>query len=242
VKAIAIIPARYDSTRFPAKALALLQGRPVIQWVWEAAADSGLFDDVIVATDSALIREAVEKAGGKAVLTRPDHPSGTDRVAEVAASLKARIIVNIQGDEPLIKKTALRELLGAFSDSEVQIASLMTPIRDTALLEERNTVKVVVDVNSNALYFSRAPIPFNRDKSQFYRYWRHVGAYAYRRKALLELVELLPGELEQVEKLEQLRALENGMPIRMVVTDYQGIGIDTPRDLERVETLLKESR
>jgi len=242
VKAIAIIPARYDSTRFPAKALALLQGRPVIQWVWEAAADSGLFDDVIVATDSALIREAVEKAGGKAVLTRPDHPSGTDRVAEVAASLKARIIVNIQGDEPLIKKTALRELLGAFSDSEVQIASLMTPIRDTALLEERNTVKVVVDVNSNALYFSRAPIPFNRDKSQFYRYWRHVGAYAYRRKALLELVELLPGELEQVEKLEQLRALENGMPIRMVVTDYQGIGIDTPRDLERVEALLKESR
>ncbi len=242
MKAIAIIPARYDSTRFPAKALALLDGRPIIQWVWEAAANSGLFDEVIVATDSDLIREAVEKAGGRAVLTRADHPSGTDRVAEVAAGLKAKIIVNIQGDEPLIDRQALKELLGAFSDPQVQIASLMTPIRDTALLEERNTVKVVVDVNSDALYFSRAPIPFNRDKTQFYRYWRHVGAYAYRRKALLELVELLPGELEQVEKLEQLRILENGMKIRMVVTDYQGIGIDTPQDLERVEALLKESR
>ena len=241
MKAIAVIPARYASTRFPAKALEPLVGKPLILWVRDAVSASGLFAEVIVATDSELIKSAVEDFGGRAVLTRPDHASGTDRIAEAAAGLDFDLIVNVQGDEPLITKEALAPLLEAFEDPSVQIASLMTPLEDPALLADPNTVKVVVDQFSDALYFSRAPIPWDRDGTGYDRYLRHIGVYAYRRSALARFVMLPPGRLEQAEKLEQLRALENGMAIRMVATDYQGIGIDTPADLERVEALLIQS-
>ncbi len=240
MKAAAIIPARYGSTRFPGKALALLKGKPLIQWVWEAVHSTGLFERVIVATDSELIANEVKKFGGMAVLTRADHPSGSDRIAEVAAQLEEELIVNVQGDEPLITKVALEKLIAAFADDEVQIASLMTDVADPMELNDPNTVKVVVDGCLNALYFSRSPIPHNRDRIPWDHYWRHIGVYAYRREALLRFVSLPPSSLEQVEKLEQLRALGNGIPIRMVPTSYQGIGIDTPEDLIRVQDLLKE--
>lgn len=239
MQAVAIIPARYASTRFPAKALALLHGKPLIHWVWSAVTGTGLFAEVIVATDSVAILQAVEEFGGTAVLTRGDHASGSDRIAEAAALLDAEIIVNVQGDEPLIDKQSLQALLQAFNDPEVQIASLMTALLDPVQLGDPNTVKVVVDRQSNALYFSRAPIPCNRDGIHPVLYWRHIGVYAYRREALLKFVSLPLGKLEEVEKLEQLRALENGIPIRMIPTEYQGIGVDTPADLERIEALLR---
>ena len=242
MKTAAIIPARLASTRFPAKALANLNGKPLIQWVWEAVQGTGLFDQVLVATDAPQILQKVREFGGSATLTRADHASGSDRVAEAAAELDAELIFNVQGDEPLIDAPSLSSLLEAFSCPEVRMASLMTPLDDPRELADPNTVKVVVDQDFNALYFSRAPIPFNRDGAASARYWRHIGVYAYRREALLRFVALPPGRLEQLEKLEQLRALEHGLAIRMVPTSYQGIGIDTPQDLERVKALLKASR
>jgi 3-deoxy-manno-octulosonate cytidylyltransferase (CMP-KDO synthetase) len=241
MKAIAIIPARYASTRFPAKALEPLLGKPLILWVREAVSATGLFSQVIVATDSELIREAVVDFGGKAVMTSPSHASGTDRVHEAASGLDYDVIVNVQGDEPLITREALDALLGAFADESVRIATLMAPIDDPAMLNDPNTVKVVADSSGNALYFSRAGIPFNRDGGSYGGYWRHIGVYAYRREALERFVKLPPSPLEQVEKLEQLRALENGIPIRLVPTSYQGIGIDTQEDLEKVEIILRSS-
>ncbi len=240
--AAAIIPARYASTRFPGKPLADLAGKPLIQWVWEAATGSGLFIEVAVATDSPLIYETVEAFGGRAIMTCSNHPSGTDRVAEAAAELEADIIVNVQGDEPLIETSALAALLEAFSEPATRIASLMAPLEDPVQLTDPNVVKVVVDARDNALYFSRAAIPHLRDGGSHARYWRHIGVYAYRRAALLHFVSLPPGELEQAEKLEQLRALEHGIPIRMVLTDYQGLGVDTPADLERAQALLRALR
>ncbi|MDY0112590.1 MAG: 3-deoxy-manno-octulosonate cytidylyltransferase [Candidatus Cloacimonadaceae bacterium] len=240
MKAVAIIPARYESTRFPGKALAKLLNKPLIQWVWEAVNNAELFDQVLVATDSILIKEAVDNFGGQAVLTRKEHQSGTDRIAEVAESLDCDIIVNVQGDEPLINQKVLSPLLQVMKDTSLPIASLMTPIKDFSLLSNPNLVKVVVDNDSNALYFSRSAIPFNRDNIPLVDYWQHIGVYAYRRNALMQLVKLPSGKLEQVEKLEQLRALEHGIPIRMVTTEYNGIGVDTPEDLLILESLLKE--
>ena len=240
MKAVAIIPARYDSTRFPGKALAKLLSKPLIQWVWEAVINANLFDQVIVATDSIQIKEAAENFGAIAILTRKEHPSGTDRIAEVAETLDCDIVVNVQGDEPLINQKALAPLLHVFENSSIQIASLMTKIKDLKQLSNPNLVKVVVDNASNALYFSRSAIPFNRDNIHFEDYFQHIGVYAYRRQTLMQLVRLPAGKLEQVEKLEQLRALENGIPIKMIKTEYNGIGVDTPEDLLKLESLLKE--
>ena len=240
MKAVAIIPARYHSTRFPGKALAKLLNKPLIQWVWEAVNNSNLFDQVMVATDSVKIKEAVDNFGGIAILTSKEHQSGTDRIAEVAESLDSDIIVNVQGDEPLINQKVLTSLLQIFEDSSIQIASLMTKIKDLKQLSNPNLVKVVVDNISNALYFSRSVIPYNRDNIHFEDYWQHIGVYAYRRNALMRLVKLPSGKLEQAEKLEQLRALENGIPIKMIKTEYNGIGVDTPEDLLKLESLLKE--
>jgi 3-deoxy-manno-octulosonate cytidylyltransferase (CMP-KDO synthetase) len=240
MKAVAIIPARYESTRFPGKALAKLLNKPLIQWVWEAVNNAELFDQVLVATDSILIIEAVDNFGGQAVLTRKEHQSGTDRIAEVAESLDCDIIMNVQGDEPLINQKVLSPLLQVMKDTSLPIASLMTPIKDFSLLSNPNLVKVVVDNDSNALYFSRSAIPFNRDNIPLVDYWQHIGVYAYRRNALMQLVKLPSGKLEQVEKLEQLRALENGIPIKLIKTEYNGIGVDTPEDLLILESLLKE--
>jgi 3-deoxy-manno-octulosonate cytidylyltransferase (CMP-KDO synthetase) len=237
---IAIIPARYASTRFPAKALALLMGKPIIQHVYERVADSGLFNHVLVATDHADICNAVLAFGGKAVMTFEHHQSGSDRIAEAAQAFpEAQLILNVQGDEPLIDTASLKDLLAAFIDPQVQMASLMTPMLEPAMLNNPNIVKVVTDSSFNALYFSRAAIPYNRDKDIACTSFHHIGVYAYRRETLLRFVTLPQSNLEQTEKLEQLRALEAGIPIRMLITDYQGIGIDTPEDLIQMESLLK---
>lgn len=238
MNAIAIIPARIGSTRFPAKALHPINGIPMVAMVYQAVAATRLFDDVIVATDDAAIIDCVHAHGGKALLTSPDHRSGSDRAAELASSLDARIIVNVQGDEPFIDRTALAALLDAFNDPDIRMASLMTRCTDPHLISDPNVVKVVCDACGNALYFSRSPIPFDRDATGCEARFRHIGVYAFTRETLLRFVALPQSPLEMTEKLEQLRALENGIPIRMVQTEYQGIGIDTPEDLIRVEAIL----
>lgn len=241
MNAVAIIPARIGSVRFPRKPLMMIDGKLMINRVWEAVAASALFKQVIVATDSEEILNAVIVAGGMARMTRADHPSGSDRVAEVARDLDADVIVNVQGDEPFIDTNALRDLLSCFRDGGVEMASLMTPCRDAAQFRDPNIVKVVVDSRSNALYFSRSPIPYNRDGQNGPKPMRHIGVYAWRKEVLLRFVDLDPSLLELTEKLEQLRALENGIPIRMVKTRYQGVGIDTPQDLIQAEKILKHN-
>ena len=236
---VAIIPARYASTRFPGKALALLRGKPIIQHVFERVQASGLFSLVMVATDHDKIVDTVMGFEGNISMTSEDLQSGTDRIAEALQYIhEADLIVNVQGDEPLIETDALAKLIDAFRSERVQMASLMTSITDKSMLHNPNIVKLVVDNDNDALYFSRSPIPFDRDGQSGVNYLRHIGVYAYRREVLWRFVRLPMGKLEQIEKLEQLRALENGIPIRMVYTDYQGIGIDTPEDLARVERLL----
>lgn len=238
MKTAAIIPARFASTRFPGKPLAELLGKPMIQWVYEACKSSMLFDYVIVATDSPEIMQAVIAFGGDCRLTSVSHQSGTDRIAEVAHELDAEIILNVQGDEPLIEQACLAELLRAFTDPEVGVASLMTRITETEDLHNPNVVKVVTSYKGDALYFSRSAIPFNRDGNTSCSYYRHIGVYAYRKESLLKFISLAPSHLEQIEKLEQLRLLENGFKLRMVETDYQGIGIDSPHDLQVVSAIL----
>ncbi len=240
MNAIAIIPARIGSTRFPRKALAPILGEPMICMVRRAVTDTGLFAKVIVATDDPAIQNAVIQAGGEAQMTSAGHLSGSDRIAEVAATMDAEIIVNVQGDEPLVDKASLELLLDAFADPGTLMASLMTSCTDPARLADPNTVKVVVAANSNALFFSRSPLPYNRDDTAQTLFYRHIGVYAYRRETLLRFVALPPGKLELAEKLEQLRALEHGIPIRMVASSYQGIGIDTPQDLLMVESILRQ--
>jgi 3-deoxy-manno-octulosonate cytidylyltransferase (CMP-KDO synthetase) len=240
MKVVAIIPARYDSTRFPGKALALLQGKPLIQWVWEAVLASGLFSDVIIATDSELILRAAASFGALGVSTNRYHRSGTDRVAEVVKYLDCDIIVNVQGDEPLINREALSALLECFEDPKTQMASLMTRFKDTKDIKNPNAVKVVCDTKGKALYFSRSVVPYDRDGLDNITYYRHIGVYAFRRETVLRFVSLPMGLLEQAEKLEQLRALEHGIPIRMVETEYQGIGVDTPEDLKMVEAFMAD--
>jgi 3-deoxy-D-manno-octulosonate cytidylyltransferase len=238
MKAVAIIPARIGSSRFPRKPLSTLGGKLVINRVWESVQASGLFEQVIVATDSEEILNAVIVAGGRAQMTRPDHPSGSDRVAEVAQGLDVYISSNVQGDEPFIDGEALRNLLNCFDDPAVEMASLMTPCLDPLVLRDPNIVKVITDLRGNALYFSRSPIPYDRDGTTDHKTMRHIGVYAWRKRTLLRFVELSPSPLEHCEKLEQLRALENAIPIRMVETAYQGMGIDTPGDLINAERLL----
>lgn len=238
MKIVAIIPARYDSTRFPGKPLAKLGNKYIIQHVYEQAIKSGLFADVIVGTDDQRIFEAVNNFNGNVVLTSKRHKSGTDRVAEVCNKLlscnDADVIVNVQGDEPFINETPLKMLIEAFDDQSVQVASLMHELNND--IENPNNVKVVCDKESNALYFSRAVIPFAQESKTSYH--KHIGVYAFRRKTLFEFVKLSESKLEKIEKLEQLRLLENGYNIRMVHTSYKGIGIDTPEDLKNAEQLL----
>ncbi len=239
MRIIAVIPARMGSTRFPGKALAPLCGKPIIQHVYEAAMSTALFDEVLVATDSISIIDAVSSFGGTAVMTSQSHQSGSDRIAEAITDCHADIIVNIQGDEPLIDKGSLEQIVAVFKDSTVDVASLYTSIDEIEMLFDPNIVKVVLDNADNAIYFSRAPIPYNRDNIPEVSYYRHIGVYAYRRETLLRFVKLPMGVLEQIEKLEQLRLLEHGIRIRMIATDYQGIGIDTPEDLLLVEAILQ---
>ncbi len=245
----AVIPARFASTRFPGKPLADLLGKPMIQWVYERTCRAGVLDRVIVATDDERIFKAVLNFGGEAQMTRPDHATGTDRLAEVASCLDTDLVVNVQGDEPLIEPAMIEEAVAPLAeDTGIPMGTLMTPVGSTEELMNPNVVKVVVDRLGFALYFSRSPIPHQRDeisekdkKSAFRRAFKHVGLYVYRREFLLRYPRLEPTPLEDLEKLEQLRALEHGFRIRVVETSLLSQGVDTPEDLERARRILAAS-
>jgi 3-deoxy-manno-octulosonate cytidylyltransferase (CMP-KDO synthetase) len=241
--AIVIIPARYDSTRFPGKPLCPLRGKPLIQHVYENSKRSRRAEDVIVATDSETIFERVFAFGGKAVMTNKNHPSGTDRIAEVAASLDYDIIVNVQGDEPLIRPEMIDDVITALDDTRASIGTLIKKIEDPVEISDNNVVKVVFDKERFALYFSRAAVPFRAPHSGIRtpEYYKHIGIYSYRRDVLLSLAGMEQTELEKIEKLEQLRALENGLKIKVKETFLETFGVDTPEDLERVEKCLNIS-
>lgn len=240
-KVLAVIPARHASTRFPGKPLATIAGRPMIQHVLERVRQAQQISRAVVATEDERIKKAVETFGGEAVITRPDHRTGTDRVAEVAIHIQADVYVNVQGDEPLIDPGTIDSLVEAMLENpDTHIATPCAAINQPSDIMDPNIVKVVRDFDGNALYFSRAPIPWVRDTNQgtAARHWKHLGLYAFRRDALLEFPTLPPGELERVEQLEQLRWLENGFRIGLVETDYDAVSVDVPSDVERVEKLL----
>ncbi len=244
IKKIAVIPARFASSRFPGKPLAMLGNKTLIQYVYDSAVQTDLFDKITVATDDKQIFDNVTDFGGDVVLTSKHHKSGTDRIAEVCKNLEAEIIVNIQGDEPFISKEPLQKLIFAFEDRKVQVASLMHKLKEE--IENPNIVKVVCDNNNFALYFSRSPIPFYRTPHSAACtsqpvFFQHIGVYAFRREALFKFIQLPMGKLEQIEKLEQLRLLENGIKIKMIETSFQGIGIDTPEDLKKAELILQKA-
>ncbi len=237
---LGVIPARYDSTRFPGKPLANLGGKPLIQWVWERARQARSLDRVVVATDDKRILEAVKKFGGEAMMTKSSHPSGTDRAAQVAASCPCNLVVNIQGDEPLMHPGNIDDLVRVLqSRPEFGMGTLCVPLDNSLDPHASDVVKVVMRKGGEALYFSRAAIPFNRDKIKGVRYFKHLGLYAYYPVVLQQLVHLPVSPLEQAEKLEQLRALENGVRILVRETTHDSIGVDTPEDFERVKKFLK---
>src|SRR3984957_10873093 len=239
---LAVVPARHASVRFPGKPLAQIAGKSMIQHVVERLRDATTISRIVVATDDERIKDAVASFGGEAILTRPDHRTGTDRVAEVAAHVPAEIYVNVQGDEPLIDAGTVDAVVQAMLDDDsVQLATPCAAITIPNEIMDPNVVKVVRDFDGNALYFSRAPIPWVRDTgaSVEARHWKHIGVYGYRRDALLEFPTLPPGELERIEQLEQLRWLENGFHIGVVETDYNAVSVDVPADIERVEKLLR---
>jgi 3-deoxy-manno-octulosonate cytidylyltransferase (CMP-KDO synthetase) len=241
MKKVALIPARYDATRFNGKLMAPLGGMTVIRRTYEATIATGLFDEVIVVTDSKIIFEEIASHGGKAITSKRQHESGSDRIAEAAETLDAEIIVNVQGDTPFVKKEPLQKLLMQFDDPSVKIASMMQILKDEKEIRDPNFVKVAVDKNMNSLFFSRSPIPFPRDASAAIIYYEHIGVYAFRRQALLDFTNWPITPLEAAEKIECLRYLENGVPLRMVIVDYMGVEIDTPEDLERAAKLISSS-
>lgn len=249
---MAIIPARYASTRFPGKPLALLGGKPVIQWVWENVSAMPELACAVVATDDERIAEAVKGFGGRAVMTASTHKSGTDRCGEVVRKLREEgqtfdVAINVQGDEPFVRQEQLRSLVDCFADGEVQIATLKTAIHSTAELLSPNNVKVVCDLRGRALYFSRQPLPHVRGVEpeqwmEHHPYFKHVGIYAFRTETLEALVRLQQSPLELCESLEQLRWLENGYEIQVKETAVANIGIDTPADMALAEQYLTKER
>lgn len=239
LRVICVIPARYASTRLPGKPLKDIQGKPMIVRVYERVTCAENLADVIVATDDLRIKAAVEAAGGKAMMTREDHPTGTDRLAEVAEKFKdAEVILNVQGDEPLIDPALIDELAASFKDSPaLQMATVATRMKDEAEIQNPNNVKVVMDKAGYALYFSRSRLPFDRTPGA--RVYKHIGIYAYRRDFLLRYAKMEPTELEKSESLEQLRALENGCRIKVIKTDWKFVGVDTEEDLEKVNEIYR---
>ncbi len=233
-----MIPARYAATRFPAKLMQILGEKTVIRHTYDATVATGLFDEVLVVTDSEIIFTEITATGGKAVMSQYEHESGSDRIAEAAAELDVDIIVNVQGDTPFVKKEPLQQLLSQFDDPGVQVASMMQVLNSRDDIMDPNFVKVAVDRNMNALFFSRSVIPYPRDKAYPTTYYEHIGVYAFRKQALLNFTQWPMSPLEAAEKIECLRYLENGIPIRMIVVDYMGVEIDTPEDLERAAKLL----
>ena len=248
VRTLGVIPARFGAQRFPGKPLALIAGKTLVQRVFEQAAKAQRLDKVIVATENTRILEAVEAFGGDAMLTSPECATGTDRVAEVARAYDCDLVLNIQGDEPLMRPEMIDQLVeGMQSDPKCVMGTLARKLESTANLDNPNVVKVALAQNGNALYFSRSRVPFVRDArsgdSQEWltlaRFYKHLGIYAFRREFLLKFVELPHGELERTEKLEQLRALENGFSIKVLITPHDSIGVDRPEDVELVEQILR---
>ena len=243
MKVLCVIPARYASTRLPGKPLSMIAGKPMIQHVYERACQAQLPNEVVVATDNELVEKAVLDFGGKAVMTSPDHPSGTDRLAEVALMYPdVDVIVNVQGDEPMIPPEVIDRLAEAFNgDADLNMAT-MKVVMDKDDYENPAVVKVVTDQQGYALYFSRSLMPYPRNKPEGFKVFKHVGIYAYRRNFLLKYAALAPTPLEKAESLEQLRALENGYKIKVLESDFQGIGVDTPEDLAAVNALFEKMK
>ncbi|WP_272984874.1 MULTISPECIES: 3-deoxy-manno-octulosonate cytidylyltransferase [Leeuwenhoekiella] len=245
LKTIAMIPARYEASRFPGKLMKDLEGKPVILRTYEAAVQTQLFDTVYVVTDSELIYETITGAGGHAIMSQQEHSCGSDRIAEAVADLDIDIVVNVQGDEPFTNTEDMRNVLQVFYEKDadaIDLASLMTPISKIEDIENPNNVKVIVDQASFALYFSRAPIPYRRDRDVESVYYKHKGIYAFRKQAVLDFAKLPMRMLEAAEKIEAIRYLEYGKRIKMVPSDAPAIGIDTPQDLEEARAILKNKQ
>lgn len=240
LKIIAVIPARYASTRFPAKLVQDLGGKPVVVQTYLATVATQLFDEVLVATDHQIIFDLLKQHNVNVVMSSDTHESGSDRIAEVIENINCDIVVNVQGDEPFVNKENLQSLIDIFktdNEKKIDLASLMFEINDLETINNPNNVKVVVDQNLKALYFSRAAIPFVRDGKNEAAYYQHIGVYAYRKKALLDFTHWNVSVLESTEKLEQLRYLEQGRTIQMVITQHVGVGIDTKQDLDKARLL-----
>jgi len=240
-KIIAMIPARYAATRFPAKLMQKLGNKSVICHTYDNTVATGLFNEVWVVTDSDIIYKEIVSNGGKAKMSIKQHESGSDRIAEAVINMDVEIVVNVQGDEPFVKKEPLEKLLNVFKGEEgkkVQVASLMQVLKEQKYIDDPNYVKVAIDKNNNALFFSRSVIPYPRDTNTNITYYEHIGVYAFRKQALLDFTNWEITPLEAVEKIECLRYLENGVALKMVVTEYMGIEIDTPEDLARALKLL----
>lgn len=241
MKIVAMIPARYAASRFPAKLLQKLGDKTVIRWTYENTVSTNLFDDVFVVTDSEEIYDEITNHGGKALMSKSQHESGSDRIAEAALAIDVDVIINVQGDEPFVKREPLEELIKIFEvdiEQKIQVGSLMQILTNEHQIADTNFVKVAIDKNMNALFFSRSVIPYNRDGKIKPTYYEHIGVYAFRKQALIKFTKWGITPLESVEKIECLRYLENGVSIKMVVTDYMGIEIDTPEDLIKAAALL----
>lgn len=237
-----MIPARYQASRFPAKLMQDLGGQPVIVRTYQAAVNTGLFDEVFVVTDSEVISDVISEIGGNVIMSKRKHESGSDRIAEAVEDMDVDIVINVQGDEPFIDAESLQKIIDVFNadtEREIDLASLMTPITDWDEIANPNTVKVIVDNQNFALYFSRSPIPYPRDKDVEATYFKHKGIYAFRKRALMDFQRLPMLTLEAKEKIEAIRFLEYGKKIRMVETHVTGIEIDTPEDLERARKVWK---
>jgi 3-deoxy-D-manno-octulosonate cytidylyltransferase len=242
MKICAFIPARYAATRFPAKLMQQLGDKTVIRHTYDNTVATGLFSDVFVVTDSTIIFDEITNNGGKAIMSIRSHESGSDRIAEAIADLDIDVVVNVQGDEPFVKKEPLQKLLEVFKDSaqNVRVASLMQVLTSQQNIEDPNYVKVAIDKNNNALFFSRNVIPYPRSAESAITYYEHIGVYAFKKEALLAFTNWEITPLEAAEKIECLRYLENGVPIKMVTTNYMGVEIDTPEDLEKAAKLLQQ--
>lgn len=246
MKKIALIPARYAATRFPGKLMQLLNGKSVILTTYESTVNTGLFDDVAVVCDSEIIYNEITSNGGKAIMSQKEHECGTDRIAEALPHFPdAEIIVNVQGDEPFTQKEPMQKLLQVFENEdgkEIGVASLMQVLKEASSIQDPNYVKVAVDLKMNALFFSRSVIPYPREKNVAPVYYEHIGIYAFRRKTLIDFTQMPMSPLESAEKIECLRYLENGIKMKMVVTEYMGVEIDTPEDLIKAEAYLRNSK
>lgn len=236
-----MIPARFEASRFPGKLIQDLNGKSVIMRTYEATIQTQLFDEVYVITDSPIIFEEVANNGGKVLMSKKNHETGSDRIAEAVENIETDIVINVQGDEPFVNQNILENLIEVYRqdiDNKVDVASLVFPLSEKSDIENPNNVKVVLDNANFAMYFSRSPIPFPRDE-HFANYFQHIGVYAFRKEALLRFSNLPMGMLEKTEKLENLRFISNGMRVKMVITQHKSIGIDTPEDLEKARLLFK---